>query len=145
MSKRIAMSIPVGEVERIHEPSLAALAREVAKHIQSEQDMAALSRPLLKLTVESAWQAALAAHWGYERYASAGRGSGNSRHGVSHHTLKGEIGEGRSQPPRERNGTFEPPLMSKGQTRLTRFEGQILARYAQGMTTRDRAETFQEL
>ena len=53
------MSIPVGEVERINEPSLEALAMEVAKHIKREQDIAALSRPLLKLTVESALKAEL--------------------------------------------------------------------------------------
>ena len=139
------MSMPLGEVERVNEPSLEALATKLAKHIKSEQDIAALSRQLLKLTVETALKAELDEHLGYERYAPAGRGSGNNRNGSSRKTLKGEIGAVTIQTPRDRNGTFEPQLISKGQTRLTRFDGQILALYAKGMTTRDIADTFEEM
>ena len=63
------MSMPWGQVERVNEPSLEALAMELAKHIKSEQDITALSRQLLKLTVESALKAELDEHLGYERYA----------------------------------------------------------------------------
>ena len=49
------------------------------------------------------------------------------------------------QAPRDRNGTFEPQLIAKGQTRLARLDSQILAFYAKGMTTRDIADTLQEL
>ena len=139
------MSMPWGQVEPVNPPSLEALATELAKHIKSEQDIAALSRQLLKLTVESALKAELDEHWGYERYAPVGRGSGNNRHGASSNTLKGDIGEVTIQTPRDRNGTFEPQLIAKGQTRLTRLDGQILALYAKGMTTRDIADTLEEL
>src|SRR5512134_1036024 len=111
------MSMPFGQVEPVNAPQLEALAAELAKHIKSEQDIAALSRQLLKLTIESALQAELDEHLGYERYASGGRGSGNSRNGVSSKTLKGEIGAVTIQTPRDRNSTFEPQLISKGQTR----------------------------
>ena len=139
------MSMPWGQVEPVNHPSLAVLATELAKHIKSEQDIAALSRQLLKLTVESALKAELDEHLGYERYAPAGRGSGNNRNGASSKTLKGDIGEVTIQTPRDRNGTFEPQLIAKGQTRLTRLDGQILTLYAKGMTTRDIADTFEEL
>lgn len=138
------MSMPWGQVEPINPPQLEALAVELAKHIKSEPDSAALSRQLLKLTVESALKAALDEHVGYERDAPAGRGRGNNRHGSSTKTLKGEIGEVTIQPPRDRNGTFDPQLISTGQTRLTRWDGQILALYAKGMTTRDMADTLEE-
>ena len=36
-------------------------------------------------------------------------------------------------------------MIAKGQTRLTRLDGQILTLYAKGMTTRDIADTFEEL
>src|SRR5512135_3424345 len=139
------MSMPWGQVEPVNPPSLEVLATELAKHIKSEQDIAALSRQLLKLTVESALKAELDEHLGYERYAPVGRGSGNNRNGSSSKTLKGDIGEVMIQTPRDRNGTFEPQLISKGQTRLTRLDGQILALYAKGMTTRDIADTLEEL
>ena len=39
--------------------------------------------------------------------------------------------------PRDRNGTFEPQIVRKGQTRLKGFNERIIALYARGMTTRD--------
>ena len=139
------MSVPFGPVDRLQHPHLETLAGELAKHIKSEQDITALSRQLLKLTVESALQAELDEHLGYERHAPAGRGSGNSRNGYSGKTLKGDLGAVPIQTPRDRNGTFEPQLIAKGQTRLARLDNQILAFYAKGMTTRDIADTLQEL
>lgn len=139
------MSVPFGTANSMPHPELEGLAGELAKHIKSEQDIAALSRQLLKLTVESALKAELDEHLGYERHAPAGRGSGNSRNGYSGKTLKGDLGEIPLQTPRDRNGTFEPQLIAKGQTRLARLDSQILALYAKGMTTRDIADTLQEL
>lgn len=139
------MSVPFGAADRMYPAGLETLAGELAKHIKSEQDITALSRQLLKLTVESALKAELDEHLGYERHAAAGRGSGNSRNGYSGKTLKGDLGEVAIQTPRDRNGTFEPQLIAKGQTRLARLDHQILALYAKGMTTRDIADTLQEL
>ena len=139
------MSVPFGPADRLPHPHLETLAGELAKHIKSEQDITALSRQLLKLTVESALKAELDEHLGYERHAPAGRGSGNNRNGYSGKTLKGDLGEVPIQTPRDRNGSFEPQLIAKGQTRLARLDSQILALYAQGMTTRDIADTLQEL
>lgn len=139
------MSVPFGTANSMPHPELEGLAGELAKHIKSEQDIAALSQQLLKLTVESALKAELDEHLGYERHAPAGRGSGNSRNGYSGKTLKGDLGEIPLQTPRDRNGTFEPQLIAKGQTRLARLDSQILALYAKGMTTRDIADTLQEL
>lgn len=139
------MSVPFGTANSMPHSELERLAGELAKHIKSEQDIAALSRQLLKLTVESALKAELDEHLGYERHAPAGRGSGNSRNGYSGKTLKGDLGEIPLQTPRDRNGTFEPQLIAKGQTRLARLDSQILALYAKGMTTRDIADTLQEL
>ena len=39
--------------------------------------------------------------------------------------------------PRNRNGSFEPQIVRKGQTRLEGFNDRIIALYARGMTTRD--------
>mgnify|MGYP003729691497 CR=1 FL=1 len=47
--------------------------------------------------------------------------------------------------PRDRNSTFDPQIIRKGQTRFTDFDEQILALYARGMTTRDISDTFKEL
>ena len=38
--------------------------------------------------------------------------------------------------PRDHDGSFEPQLVKKNQTRITGMDNQILALYARGMTTR---------
>jgi len=124
---------------------IAALARKVGSQFKSEQDLADFSRLLKKMAVEAALGAELDEHLGYAKHEVQGRGSGNSRNGYSPKTLKGSHGEVEIDTPRDRNSTFEPQLISKGQTRLTQFDDQILALYAKGMSTRDIVDTFKEM
>ena len=127
------------------EQKLEALAQELAKDIKSEKDLSALSRRLVKLTVETALNAELEDHLGYSKNNPDGRKSGNSRNGFSEKTLKGDFGEVSMKTPRDRNGSFDPQFVKKRQTRLTQFDDQILTLYAKGMTTRDIAATFKEM
>lgn len=122
-----------------------SLIDELAKSIKSEKDLAALSKHLLKLTVERAMNAELEEHLGYEKHSVEGKNSGNSRNGFSSKTLKGNFGEVEIETPRDRNSSFEPQIIRKGQTRITGLDEQILALYAKGMTTRDIASTFKEM
>lgn len=121
------------------------LVDDLAKSIKTEKDLAALSKFLLKLTVERAMNVEMDEHLGYDKHASEGRNTGNSRNGHSKKTLKGDFGEVEIKTPRDRNAAFEPQLIRKGQTRITDFDTQILSLYARGMTTRDIADTFKEM
>lgn len=56
---------------------MTALAAELAKDIKTEADLNALSRELLKLTVETALNAELTDHLGYEKHASTEGERGN--------------------------------------------------------------------
>lgn len=96
-----------------------------------------LLRQLTKALVERAMQAELTNHLGYGRNDPAGRGSGNSRNGASSKTLKGDFGEALIEVPRDRNGTFEPQIVPKHQTRFVGFDDKILSLYARGMTVRE--------
>lgn len=118
---------------------------ELAKSVKTESDLAALSKHLLKLTVERALNTELEHHLGYEKHAAEGKNSGNSRNGYTSKTLKGNFGKVSIDTPRDRNSSFEPQIVRKGQTRVTQFDEQILALYAKGMTTRDIADTFKEM
>mgnify|MGYP003544039751 FL=1 len=118
---------------------------ELAKSVKTESDLAALSKHLLKLTVERALNTELEDHLGYEKHAADGKNSGNSRNGYTSKTLKGNFGKVSIDTPRDRNSSFEPQIVRKGQTRVTQFDEQILALYAKGMTTRDIADTFKEM
>lgn len=96
-----------------------------------------LVKELTKALVERMLAGEMNHHLGYEKHDVDGYGSGNSRNGKSKKTLKGEAGEMRIQVPRDRNGTFEPKLIEKHQTRFEGFDAKILSMYALGMTVRD--------
>lgn len=129
----------------MNQDKLKALVAELAKDIKTEKDLGALTQQLVKLTVETALNAELDEHLGYEKHAPAGRGSGNSRNGTTAKRLKGQHGDVPIETPRDRNGTFEPQFVRKGQTRLTQMDDQILALYAKGLSTRDIVEAFKEM
>jgi putative transposase len=96
-----------------------------------------LSKELTKALVERMLSGEMNHHLGYAKHDVAGYGSGNSRNGKSPKTLKGEAGEITMEVPRDRNGTFEPQLIEKHQTRFEGFDAKILSMYALGMTVRD--------
>ena len=124
---------------------LKALAAELARDIKSEKDLGVLTQELVRLTVETALNTELDEHLGYEKHSVLGRGSGNSRNGSSPKRLKGQHGEVDIANPRDRDGSFEPQFVRKGQTRLTQMDDQILALYAKGLSTRDIVDAFQEM
>ena len=125
------------------EKKLRALAAELAKGLKTEDDLNQLSMMLKKLTVETALNAELSHHLGHEKNAS--KSGSNTRNGYSSKTLLTDDGEFELTTPRDREGTFEPQLIKKNQTRITRMDSQILSLYAKGMTTHDIVATFKEM
>jgi putative transposase len=90
-----------------------------------------------KAVLERALGEEMTEHLGYEKHDPAGRGSGNSRNGTTGKRLQTEIGGIDLDVPRDRNGSFEPRIVRKGQTRLDGFNERIIALYARGLSTRD--------
>jgi len=129
----------------MNQEKLKAVVTELAKDIKTEEDLSDLTSELVKLTVETALNKELDNHLGYERHATAGHNSGNSRNGNTAKSLKGKHGEVRIETPRDRNGEFAPQFVKKGQTRLTHFDEQILCLYGKGMSTREIVAAFKEM
>jgi putative transposase len=96
-----------------------------------------LLKQLTKALLERAMHAELTEHVGYEKHDPAGNNSGNSRNGTSKKKLKGDFGEIDLETPRDRNGSFEPQIIAKNQTRFTGFDDKIISMYSRGMTTRE--------
>src|SRR6516162_7919240 len=90
-----------------------------------------------KAVLERALAEEMTGYLGYEKHDPAGRGSGNSRNGTTPKTVLTEVGAVDLAVPRDRDGSFEPRIIRKGQTRLKGFNDRIIALYARGMTTRD--------
>jgi len=102
-------------------------------------------KQLTKALIERCLSAELDTHLIAEKVEPEGARARNRRNGTSKKTIKGEFGEAEIDIPRERNGTFEPQLIAKGQTRFNGFDDKILSLYARGMTTRDIEAQLQEL
>src|SRR5512135_3134359 len=124
------------------------LIDELLKDYDQPQDIlgeGGLLKELTKAVVERCLETELDTHLGYPKHARKGNATGNTRNGQSQKTLKGEQGHVDIEVPRDRQGTFEPQLIKKGQTRFEGFDEKILALYARGMTTRDIQAQLQEL
>ena len=124
------------------------LIDELLKNYKKPEDVIGengLLKQLTKALLERAMDAELTHHLGYEKSDPAGYNSGNSRNGTTSKTLKGEFGEVEIETPRDRNGTFEPQMVKKHQTRWDGFDDKILSMYARGMTTREIQGHLQEM
>ena len=83
-----------------------------------------LLRQLTKTVLESALNAELDDHLGYEKGDLVGKFGSNERNGSSPKTVRTDVGEVRIDVPRDREGTFTPKIVPK------------YARRVEGSTTR---------
>ena len=94
-----------------------------------------LLNQLTKNVLETALDAEMTEHLGYDKHDSAGRGSGNSRNGTRSKTVFTEIGQVELDVPRDTNSTFDPVIVKKRQRRLTGLDEIVLSLTAKGLTT----------
>lgn len=104
-----------------------------------------LLNQLTKSVLETALDAEMAEHLGYEKHDPAGHNSGNSRNGTRAKTVLTEIGPVEIEVPRDTESTFEPQIVRKRQRRLTGVDEIVLSLTARGLTTGEIAAHFQEV
>ncbi len=100
---------------------------------------------LVATTLEHMLEAELTAHLGYDRYAADGRNSGNNRNGTRPRKLRTSAGDTTIAVPRDRNGSFQSPLLEPYQTSTNELEEKIIALYAKGLSVRDMQATLQDI
>jgi putative transposase len=116
------------------------LIDELLAGARTEEEIVGPGGLLAELTrrlVQRAMSAELTAHLGYERHQEPPGGAGNARNGSTPKTLATEQGPVAIKSPRDRNGSFEPQIVRKGQRRFEGFDDKILALYSRGLSTRD--------
>ena len=113
------------------------MARMISEECKTPAELTAKLKELFAGTLETMLETEMDEHLGYEKNSVIGNGSGNSRNGHGHKTVKSEWGEAEIAVPRDRNGEFEPQAVEKRQTRTDDIERRVLAMYAKGMSTRD--------
>jgi putative transposase len=94
-----------------------------------------LLRQMTKAVLERGLAEELTAHLGYEPHERSG--ASNARNGSTPKRLHTEAGSVDLDVPRDRDGSFEPRLVRKGQRRLDGIDRIVIGLYARGMTVRD--------
>ncbi|MGB2950463.1 MAG: IS256 family transposase [Rhodococcus sp. (in: high G+C Gram-positive bacteria)] len=104
-----------------------------------------LLNQLTKNVLETALDAEMTEHLGYEKHDAAGRGSGNSRNGTRSKTVLTEIGPVEIDVPRDIDSSFAPQIVKKRQRRLTGIDEIVLSLTAKGLTTGEVSAHFQDI
>ena len=116
------------------------LLDELLKGCERPEDLlgdTGLMKELRIKLMERMLGAELTAHLGYEEGKDAPPNQPNRRNGTASKRLKGQDGEVPISVPRDRDGSFEPELIKKGQTRIHGMDDKIIGLYAAGLTVRD--------
>ena len=121
---------------RLNEREMELVAL-LSEDCETPADITSKLKTLFAGTLEKMLEAEMEEHLGYDKYSITGNNSGNSRNGFNTKTIKSEWGEAEISVPRDRNGTFEPAVIEKRQTRTDDIETRVLAMYSKGMSTRD--------
>lgn len=100
---------------------------------------------LTKTVLETALEAEMGEHLGYDKHDPMGRNRGNSRNGTRAKTVLTDIGPVQLAVPRDRDGSFAPQIVRKRQRRLDGVDQIVLSLTARGLTTGEVAAHFAEV
>src|SRR3954468_8149683 len=139
-----------------HDPPLEVLDRlsellpdgaldEAVKGLKPEElsGPGGLLSQLAGRVVQAALEAEMTEHLGHEPGGTPG--GTNVRNGATPKTVQTDLGPVQIATPRDREGSFEPQLVRKRQTRLAGLDEKVLGLYAGGMTVRDISHHLSEL
>jgi len=100
---------------------------------------------LTKRVLETALEAEMVEHLGYDAHQVEGRNGGNSRNGRRSKTVLTGVGPVEIDVPRDRDGSFEPVIVRKRQRKLDSIDQIVLSLTAKGLTTGEVSAHFAEV
>ena len=116
---------------------------KIKSSLDVEDYLDSLLQPLMQRLLDTE----LENHLEYSKYTHLkGKKGQNMRNGYCKiKNVKTKYGNIKIKTPRDRNATFKPVIIEKGQTTLTGFEDKCIALYAKGMSVRDIEKTLKEI
>ena len=116
---------------------------KIKNSLDVENFLDGLLQPLMQRLLDTE----LDNHLEYSKYEhTQNKQDNNMRNGYcKSKTVKTRYGNIDVKTPRDRNATFNPIIIEKGQTRLTGFEDKCIALYAKGLSLRDIEKTLKEI
>ena len=146
MTETIEPVVDSAMMSRIDQRALAQELVEQAKADGIELIGAGgLLTGLTKTVLETALEAEISEHLGYDKHEPAGRNRENSRNGTRAKTVLTELGPVAIEVPRDRAGTFDPVIVRKRQRRLDSIDEIVLSLTARGLTTGEIAAHFADI
>lgn len=119
-----------------------------SQHFTSTADIMAAMKEMFRDVIQTVMEVEMDEELGRQRCQRLEAAEGeprNYRNGYSRKTVKTQLGEVDIKVPRDRNGSYEPKIISKYDRNAEGMEEKILALYACGMSQRDIAEQIKEL
>lgn len=114
---------------------------EIKNSLDVENFIDSLLGPLMQKLLDTE----LDNHLEYSKYEH-GKNNENSRNGhCKSKQVETKYGSIEVRTPRDRNGSFNPVIIEKGQTKLTGFEDKCVSLYAKGMSLRDIEKILKDL
>ena len=116
---------------------------KIKNSLDVENFLDSLLQPLMQKLLD----AELDNHLDYEKYEhNKDKKNNNSRNGYcKNKQVETKYGSISIKTPRDRDGSFEPIIIEKGQTKLTGFEDKCVSLYAKGMSLRDIEKILKDL
>ena len=113
---------------------------EIKNSLDVENFIDSLLEPLMQKLLDTE----LDNHLEYSKYERSN--TNNSRNGYcKSKKVETKYGSIEVKTPRDRNGSFNPIIVEKGQTKLTGFEDKCISLYAKGMSLRDIEKILKDL
>jgi putative transposase len=136
---------PEAVIDRLAELLPDGALDEAVKGLKPEElsGPGGLLSQLAGRVIQAALEAEMTEHLGHPP-GGVPQGS-NVRNGATPKTVQSDLGPVAITTPRDREGSFEPQLVRKRQTRLAGLDEKILGLYAGGMTVRDISSHLSEL
>lgn len=116
---------------------------KIKNSLDVENYLDSLLQPLMQKLLDTE----LENHLEYPKYKHfKGKKTQNIRNGYCKtKNVRTQYGNIKIKTPRDRNATFNPIIIEKGQTKLTGFEDKCIALYAKGVSLRDIEKTIKEM
>ena len=135
---------------------MSIIPKEVIKELIKNEKFSTTSdvmeaiKAMFKDVLQEVMEAELETELGYEKQERRSENvetnvSKNYRNGYSKKRIKTQLGEVEINVPRDRNGEYEPQIISKYNRNADGMEEKILGLYAAGMSTRDISEQVKSL
>lgn len=126
-------------------------SKELVKHLMENYelktafDVQEALKDMFAETLETMLEAELDDHLGYDKNEHKAAETTNRRNGKTPKTVIGQLGDIEIDVPRDREASFEPQVVEKGQKDVSGIEEKVLAMYARGQSQRDIQTTIQEI